>query len=507
MNQDLETEDEEIPHHNGRASEQTHLLGDDNIVGGERDMSAAATEELVPERKGFFSFLRKRRNDNNDPVEPPQSPPRPELSNVTTEPDEYEEENNEEVLRYGAKSILMLIIPVSVCLLVVVATISSVTYYTQNQGTYLVYTPFHEEGNISSAEKFGQAVANALIVCSVILVMTIILVALYKFRCYKIIEGWLRLSSLMLLFFFSYIYFQELLRVYNIAMDYITVVLIIWNFGVVGMICIHWKGPLLLQQAYLILISALMALVFIKYLPDWTVWVILAAISLYDLFAVLCPNGPLRILVQTAHERNEQLFPSLIYSSTFMYPTVISMTKPGEEIPAGEEHYVIAPEQQQQQRRQQPNDAGVNPRQEIGLLNEGQDIEGSVDVQEHQLAARTLNGHSSPQPPPPASTNVTSQPTEEDEEEERGVKLGLGDFIFYSVLVGKASSYKDWNTTIACFVAILIGLCLTILLLAIYRKALPALPISITFGLVFNFATSYFVQPFTDQLACEQVFI
>uniref|UniRef100_A0A182UMC0 Presenilin n=1 Tax=Anopheles merus TaxID=30066 RepID=A0A182UMC0_ANOME len=399
--------------------------------------------------------------------------------------------NEEEGLKYGAQHVIKLFVPVTLCMMVVVATISSINFYTIKD-VYLVYTPFHELTD-DTGTKIWNALANSLILMTVIVIMTILLIVLYKHRCYKVIHGWLILSSLLLLFLFSGLYLFEILRAYNVPMDWFTAGLLVWNFGVVGMISIHWQGPLRLQQGYLIFVAALMALVFIKYLPEWTTWAVLAVISIW---------------------------------ATIMYSYLGTHTDPDRAAPLSGERTIGTG----------PGSAGGGSRQAggYGAVNNHGPTQPGATVEDQTAGftqdwAATANqrvtrrqievqANIANNPSRPEYRTVTAEATRAgqdpqlggalyDQAEERGIKLGLGDFIFYSVLVGKASSYGDWNTTIACFVAILVGLCLTLLLLAIFRKALPALPISIFFGLIFCFVTSVIVKPFTEALTLEQVFI
>lgn len=467
-------------------------------------------------------------------------------------------------LRYGARNVIELFIPVSICMVIVVGTMKATDSYHYSSQSVIWYAQMmYTDQSVDTGTRVWQSFANALILLIFIAIMTTVLILLYKFKFYRTIHGWLILSSLLLLFMFALNYVAEILKVYNIPMDYITLCIFIWNFGVVGMFCIHWKGPLLLQQAYLITISALMALTLIRCLPDWTIWTVLAIVSVWDLIAVLCPRGPLRILVEIAQERNEQIFPALIYSSMMIWEigsgvlstTIVSSnlttmmaddnnsskekskssksSRNNDKLPRAStssnnsKHRQLDSGETRRKRNQHPVEIhyedGAQPPEVAFIQPNSLDRDqyrrskaennqtnrerrhrsrGSEDVERGRAAISDGDvGFDSNQP------RVANQLVQVEDDEERGVKLGLGDFIFYSVLVGKASSYGDWTITLSCYVSILVGLCLTLSLLAVFRKALPALPISIAFGLSSFFLSYLFVVPFSEILATNQVFI
>ena len=90
--------------------------------------------------------------------------------------------------------------------------------------------------------------------------------------------------------------------------------------------------------------------------------------------------------------------------------------------------------------------------------------------------------------------------------ERNSIRLGLGDFIFYSILVSKAALYS-YTTFVACTCAIVAGLGLTLLLLAVYGHALPALPVSIFLGVIFYLLTRYTLEPWAEHVLTNNAYV
>lgn len=124
------------------------------------------------------------------------------------------------------------------------------------------------------------------------------------------------------------------------------------------------------------------------------------------------------------------------------------------------------------------------------------------------------------------------------------IKLGLGDFVFYSLLVSRAAVH-GFVPFLACTMGVVAvsvyvcvstptcvrlyacggtvlrhhgqylqsifpisqGLAMTLVLLAIHKKALPALPISIFLGIVFFLGAQYFIVPFVTAATSAGVYI
>lgn len=95
---------------------------------------------------------------------------------------------------------------------------------------------------------------------------------------------------------------------------------------------------------------------------------------------------------------------------------------------------------------------------------------------------------------------------DEDGAERNSIRLGLGDFIFYSVLVAKAAEYS-FATFVACALVILAGLGGTLVLLSVYHHALPALPISILLGILMYGMTRMWIEPWIEAVMSQPYYV
>lgn len=88
-----------------------------------------------------------------------------------------------------------------------------------------------------------------------------------------------------------------------------------------------------------------------------------------------------------------------------------------------------------------------------------------------------------------------------------GFELGLGDFIFYSILVAKSFTYAGPFGAICTVLSLLIGLTITVFLLIQTGQDLPAIPIPVTLGLLAQLATTYLFMQFAFELNSDLIVI
>ncbi|KAK4520393.1 mitochondral 37S ribosomal protein S27 [Mucor velutinosus] len=441
-----------------------------------------------------------------------------------------DEEDAADELRFYTLQIYRIIKPVVACIILsifwVKVSYSGSSDYSPTRPNYVNLAPStpssSSDGSTSSGPSIANSFTNAAIIIGQIIGVTILIVFLFKKGWIKVLIGFFMVIVLLLLGFMTYLLLLNLIQVFLIALDYITLVFALWNFAVVGLVSIFWRGPLWLQQSYLTIMSSLMAFS-LTGLEQWTTWILLGLLAIWDLIAVLCPFGPLRLLIESSRNQQREV-PALLYSvnavwfmmasndhfrlSNSMLGTITpaeSTTTTHETVSSSSNNNRLSVQHHSPSSFIQHNFRKSHD----GFMRLPDDSHVTIDSHSGNsnpfATQTTLNvpAESANRPSTPRQEETARKPAEPENDEEdaerSGLKLGLGDFVFYSVLIARAATY-DWITTVCCTIAVLTGLTATIFLLAIYKKALPALPISIAFGMLFYFVAKTVLVPYVGAL-------
>eukprot|EP00758_Cryptobia_borreli_P009857 Tbor_TRINITY_DN5517_c4_g1::TRINITY_DN5517_c4_g1_i2::g.12575::m.12575/K04505/PSEN1, PS1; presenilin 1 len=228
-------------------------------------------------------------------------------------------------------------------------------------------------------------------------------------------------------------------------------------------------------------------------LPEWSTWTILVLVAIYDIVAVLCPGGPLRLLVEEAHKRKDPI-PGFVYDSNYSHAVLERQTTRDND----ESSYQTASSPLlETEEKTTPDSAApsiaipVRPPQD----NDANNIMTTTSKGNPFIIEEKDGNSKKCDATPTAATSSDSEDEDpfESAEHANSFKLGLGDFIFYSLLCGRAAtrSYVAWN---CCYISVSMGLLGTLCSLLFLRgkiPALPALPISILLGTVINFIAQF----------------
>ena len=387
---------------------------------------------------------------------------------------------NDDLTRHYARLLLRLIFPVVITMVGVIWSVCCLSDDHLADATALPLL-FEEGEHLSHSTNVRAGTMNALILVGVIAAATILIVLLYKWGCKRLLFAWLLTGVFSLLGLQMWLWLDLLCATYRIPYEALTMAFVVWNLSLVGIRSIFFEGHPYIRQGYHIVISIILGWLLCK-LPQWTTWALLLLVAIYDILAVCLPYGPLRLLLQEIERRGEAV-PGLIYEprSGVAYQgdlqdrINIEEENIDETVTSGS---IV--------------DVTVGEQRSNSYSNNGSTEELSAYQRNEEVTIISSSAENSSSVSQEATAQAATSGTFEFPANSFG--LGLGDFIFYSLLVGRAVR-TSMISCICCMVATVVGLSCTLLGLMFLRKPLPALPISVLLGCAFYFSSRFLLEP------------
>uniref|UniRef100_A0AAF5PT07 Presenilin n=2 Tax=Wuchereria bancrofti TaxID=6293 RepID=A0AAF5PT07_WUCBA len=387
------------------------------------------------------------------------------------------------------KQVESLLVPVTLNIMLTLIVWIGV-YHTKTDSNSVFYYMLDPGHNRTTGNEIVDGMVNGIgcVLMLAVISFALLAMALYDYRC--LVQIWLYMSCVLIIFGVFASFLVDLFKAigFQTAPPILTTLTVI-TYGTVGILVFFTKKtPLYMHQFYVICNCSLVSVFYLRMFPTHTAWFVLVCIIIWDAFAVLAPIGPLRRISEKAHEYSDQVLRFLIFTAEDRND------ERREEIVINK--CLVESKQQK-----------VRGSHETSFTTKLDSEAKSERIRQRKVLGRKSNIHDETVQKICAKLETFDEQKKETNftvydalSDGSSVRLGMGDFVFYSLLVGKAAATGSTMCVAGSVVGILVGLVITLTVLSSDDETTPALPVSITIALLLHFGIYLFVEPFYNQI-------
>ncbi|TKR81821.1 hypothetical protein L596_015635 [Steinernema carpocapsae] len=340
-------------------------------------------------------------------------------------------------------------------------------YEGENDGNLFGLFLLNSKSEHTTGNDLLDGLINGMGSVVLICIVSFLILFLVMKNMKRLVILWISGSCVTVLFGVSGMLARDICEKYNVNHADLIVGVGTTIYGSLGyLVFFTSRTPLWFHQLYVITNCSIVSVFYLRMFPVYTAWFVLLFVIGWDWFAVLTPYGPLNLVQEKAADYSQDILKFLMFSAE------------------------SCEQEQQNEAHLEDSSCDADIELEKSAFEDNIEQEDAATEAEPEEEPEKIEKQGEIQ-----EEDVFPTPTAFDAFNDDRVRLGMGDFVFYGVLVGKAACSGSIVATAAAYIGVCVGLLLTLMVVFKRDDTVPALPNSIALGMLLHFGTLHLVEP------------